>query len=36
MGVLTAIGLVAGIPTDALLWLAAGLCVASPLAAESG
>jgi hypothetical protein len=35
MGVLTAIGLVAGIPTDALLWLGAGLCVASSLAAEA-
>ena len=30
MGVLTALGLVAGIPTDALLWLAVGLC-ATPL-----
>jgi hypothetical protein len=28
MAVLTALGLVAGIPTDALLWLAAGLCAA--------
>ena len=28
MGVLSALGLVAGIPTDALTWLAAGLCVA--------
>jgi hypothetical protein len=28
MGVLTALGLVAGIPTDALTWLAAGLCAA--------
>ena len=32
MGVLTAIGLVAGIPTDALLWIAAGLCAAPALA----
>lgn len=32
MGVLTAIGLVAGIPTDALLWVAAGLCAAPVLA----
>jgi O-antigen ligase len=32
MGVLTAIGLVAGIPTDALLWIAAGLCSAPALA----
>ncbi|HZO62010.1 MAG TPA: O-antigen ligase family protein [Gaiellaceae bacterium] len=29
MGVLTAIGLVAGIPLDAMLWIAAGLCAAS-------
>ena len=36
MGVLTAVGLVAGIPTDALLWIAAGLCVAPiALAAEA-
>jgi hypothetical protein len=34
MGVMTAIGLVAGIPLDALLWIAAGLCAASPLVAE--
>ena len=34
MGVLTAIGLVAGIPLDALLWIAAGLCAAPPLLAE--
>jgi hypothetical protein len=34
MGVLTAIGLVAGIPLDAMLWIAAGLCVAPPLRAE--
>ena len=32
MGVLTAIGLVAGIPLDALLWIAAGLCAAPALA----
>jgi O-Antigen ligase len=31
MGVLTAIGLVAGIPLDAMLWIAAGLCAAPPL-----
>ena len=36
MGVLTAIGLVAGIPTDALLWIAAGLCAAPALAGEHG
>jgi O-Antigen ligase len=35
MGVLTAIGLVAGIPTDALLWLAVGLCAAPALQAGS-
>jgi O-antigen ligase len=35
MGVLTALGLVAGIPADALLWLAAGLCAAPVLAAEA-
>jgi len=34
MGVLTAIGLVAGIPLDAMLWIAAGLCAAPPLLAE--
>ena len=35
MGVLTALGLVAGIPTDALTWLAIGLCAApAALAAE--
>jgi hypothetical protein len=28
MGVLSALGLVAGIPTDALTWVAAGLCAA--------
>jgi hypothetical protein len=33
MGVLTAIGLVAGIPLDAMLWIAAGLCAAPPLVA---
>jgi O-antigen ligase len=33
MGVLTAIGLVAGIPLDAMLWIAAGLCAAPPLLA---
>jgi O-antigen ligase/polysaccharide polymerase Wzy-like membrane protein len=33
MGVLTAIGLVAGIPLDAILWIAAGLCAAPPLLA---
>ena len=27
MGVLSALGLVAGIPSDALLWLALGFCV---------
>jgi hypothetical protein len=32
MGVLTAIGLVAGIPLDAVLWIAAGLCAAPHLA----
>jgi O-antigen ligase len=31
MGVLTAIGLVSGIPLDAVLWIAAGLCAAPPL-----
>jgi hypothetical protein len=31
--VLTAIGLVAGIPLDAILWIAAGLCAAPPLLA---
>jgi hypothetical protein len=31
MGVLTAIGLVAGIPLDAMLWIAAGLCAAPAL-----
>ena len=36
MGVLTALGLVAGIPTDGLLWLAVGLCAAPVLAAEVG
>ena len=36
MGVLTAIGLVAGIPTDALLWIAAGLCAAPALVGEHG
>ena len=37
MGVLTALGLVAGIPTDALTWLAAGLCAAPvAFAADSG
>ena len=36
MGVLTAIGLVAGIPLDALLWIAAGLCAAPPLLASHG
>jgi O-antigen ligase len=36
MGVLSAIGLVAGIPTDALLWIAAGLCAAPALAGEHG
>jgi len=35
MGVLTAIGLVAGIPLDAVLWIAAGLCAAPPLLAET-
>jgi hypothetical protein len=35
MGVLTAIGLVAGIPSDAMLWIAAGLCAAPPLVAAS-
>jgi hypothetical protein len=34
MGVLTAIGIVAGIPTDAMLWIAAGLC-AAPWAATA-
>jgi hypothetical protein len=34
MGVLTAIGLVAGIPLDAMLWIAAGLCAAPPLLVE--
>ena len=34
MGVLTAIGLVAGIPLDAILWIAAGLCAAPPLLAQ--
>jgi O-antigen ligase len=33
IGVLTAIGLVAGIPLDAMLWIAAGLCAAPPLLA---
>jgi len=33
MGVLSAIGLVAGIPLDAMLWIAAGLCTAPPLLA---
>ena len=36
MGVLTALGLVAGIPTDALLWLAVGLCAAPMLGAPQG
>jgi hypothetical protein len=31
MGELTAVGLVAGIPLDAMFWLAAGLCAAPPL-----
>jgi O-Antigen ligase len=35
MGVLTAIGLVAGIPLDAVLWIAAGLCAAPPLLAAT-
>jgi O-antigen ligase len=35
MGVLTAIGIVAGIPTDALLWIAAGLCAAPALVADN-
>jgi hypothetical protein len=35
MGVLTALGLVAGIPTDALLWLAAGLCAAPLVTAQA-
>jgi hypothetical protein len=34
MGVLTAIGLVAGIPLGAMLWIAAGLCAAPALASE--
>jgi hypothetical protein len=34
MGVLTAIGLVAGIPLDAMVWIAAGLCAAPPLLTE--
>jgi hypothetical protein len=34
MGVLSAIGLVAGIPLDAMLWIAAGLCAAPPLLTE--
>jgi hypothetical protein len=34
MGVLTAIGLVAGIPLDAMLWIAAGRCAAPPLLVE--
>jgi len=33
MGVLTAIGLVSGIPLDAVLWIAAGLCASPPLLA---
>ena len=33
LGVLTAIGLVSGIPLDAILWIAAGLCAAPPLLA---
>ena len=36
MGVLTAIGLVAGIPLDALTWIAAGLCVAPAALAGDG
>jgi hypothetical protein len=36
MGVLSAIGLVAGIPTDALLWIAAGLSAAPALVGEHG
>jgi len=35
MGVLTAIGLIAGIPLDAVLWIAAGLCAAPPLLAAT-
>jgi hypothetical protein len=35
MGVLTAIGLVAGIPLDAVLWIAAGLCAAPALLATT-
>ena len=34
MGELTAIGLVSGIPLDAMLWIAAGLCAAAPLLAD--
>jgi hypothetical protein len=36
MGELTAIGLVSGIPLDAMLWIAAGLCAAAPLLADPG
>jgi O-antigen ligase len=32
LGVLTAIGVVAGIPLDAMFWIAAGLCAAPALA----
>jgi O-antigen ligase len=35
LGELTALGLVAGIPLDALLWIAAGLCAAPPLLATA-
>lgn len=35
LGVLTAIGLVSGIPLDAVLWIAAGLCAAPPLLATA-
>jgi hypothetical protein len=35
MGELTAVGLVAGIPLDAMFWIAAGLCAAPPLLASA-